>query len=211
MAVVLSAGGLASAQATDQQKPPVSDEEFIKSLGERYTAGPLDRARLARLLYGVSATLEGGANTLLFLQSRAASHDPSVIGSGSALDRQHAMYTEELERFRSSSSTLLDDADSPLQLYRVMMDGSRSCWRLEQYVGLLERNGVGARDLVSVRSSTEACARFRQALFQPRVEGIVMEALANEGYHRSETQRLREELAEVRQQLEQARELNGQE
>jgi len=183
--------------AAQPEMPQLTEEQFIESLGDRYSAHPVDRQRLARMFFGVASTLEGGQNTLLFLQSRVAPRNPSLRAEGSALDLQYKSYTEIVERFRAGASRLMDRPESPLHLFRVLMDGADACWQLDGYTRALETWGVNATDLVAVLTSVEACARFRELAFQPRVEASILELLADGDYRKDQIQELREKIAEL--------------
>lgn len=199
--LVLAAGLLVAAPSAAQQAPAqLTEDEFIESLGDRYSAHPLDHRRLARMFFGVASTLEGGQQTLLFLQSRVAPHDPSLRAEGSALDLRHKRYVEIVGRFRTSASRLMDGPESPLRLFRVLMDGADACWQLDGYTRALETWDVNATDLVAVLTSVEACARFRELAFQPRVEAGILERLADGDYRDEEIRELRARIAELERQ-----------
>lgn len=178
---------------------PVSDEQFIESLGERYTGVTFDRQRLARLFFGAASTLDGGKSTLEFLHTRIGRRDPGAGSGEGALSRHFAIYSTAVEKFRAAALALLDAPGSSLELFRVMSSGFRACTDLEGHVRMLDAYGVGAADLASVLSSSQACERFRRIAFQPRVEGLILEVLASADRQGAELEALRAELRALEQ------------
>ena len=51
------------------QGAEISDDEFIEQLGDAATDKPVDRKRLARMLFSLAATLDGGKSSVRLLQS----------------------------------------------------------------------------------------------------------------------------------------------
>ena len=123
------------------------------------------------------------------------------------LDTRYAEYTESLARFKRSVSDLLDEPDSVLLFFQVFMEGQRTCWQLDLHNLLIEAYGGGAGSL-STLSSREACGRFRTAVFQPRVEAILRDALEDRVFQEEEVRTLRRDLRELEQLLAALREID---
>lgn len=171
--------------------------------------GPTTEARrLSRIFFGVASTLEGGTSTVGLLRSRVSLRDPTLESSMDQLNGRYGEYVSAVGRFKSSVSGLLDRPTDRSLLFRVLMDGHQSCWRLDVYTRLVETFGVSGRDLMSILSSTEACDRFRRTAFDPGVEGLIQDALANGETWRRELETLREEHGELEQLLEDLRRID---
>ena len=59
--MIFSIGGLPASAAE------MTDDEFIASLGDTNARGSVDRRRLAKILFGVAATLDGGKSSVQLL------------------------------------------------------------------------------------------------------------------------------------------------
>jgi len=185
----------AFAQGRPSTEPEALDDtKFIESLADRYSTVPVDRERLSRLFFSLASTLDGGKTTVRFLQSRLPTRELAREQINTTAKGQYNAYAAYVDRFKQSVTRLLDDPLSGGRLFRVMMDGERTCWQLDRYSRLLETYGVDASDLMSMLSSTEACERFRRAAFQPRVEAIVADALSTDAAQKAKIRELREEL-----------------
>jgi len=204
-AIVLSLVIAVSGAFAQEQAQPSGDERFIQSLADRYNTQPVDSARLARLFFSVASTLDGGKSTVQFLRSRLAARDLARQALTGTIEEMYTVYEAQVGAFRASSERLLDDPTSRQKLFRVLMDGHRSCWELDRYTGMLETYGVSATDLMSVLSSTEACDRFRRAAFQGRVQDLVAAALSSDTEQAEEIEDLREELTELQKLLDDLR------
>src|SRR5262245_56241673 len=108
-----------------------TDDEFIEALGEASNKMPVDRKRLARILFSLAATLDGGKSSVQLLQSLVVVPESSRQAVQSLLHARFGSYSESLSLFRQSVSGLLDEPDSVLLLYRTIADGQRACWHLD--------------------------------------------------------------------------------
>jgi hypothetical protein len=187
---------------------PMSDDEFIESLGDESIDTPVDRKRLARILFSLAATLDGGKSSVQWLQSSAVVPETSRQAVRSLLATRFGQYANSLARFRTSVTALLDDPDSLLLLHRTLTDGQRACWHFDLHNRLIESYGSES-DLLSILSSREACTRLRATAFQPRVEGIVRGALVERVYLREEIRELEDDLAELERLLRDLEEIDA--
>ena len=196
--------GVAPARARAEGQ---TDDEFIEALGDASNKMPVDRKRLARILFSLAATLDGGKSSVQLLQSLVVVPETSRQAVQTLLQARFGSYAESLTLFRQSVSGLLDEPESVLLLYRTIVDGQRTCWHLDLHNRLIETYG-GNTDLVSILSSREACGRLRTALFQPRVEAMVREALVEQVYQRAQIDELKGELAELERLLDDLRRID---
>lgn len=173
-----------------------TDDEFIESLGSDASARPVDRRRLAKLFFGLASTLDGDKSSVRLQQTHVVVAESSRRAVTGLLESRYEQYTQTLASFRQSVSDLLDEPDSLLLFYRVFMEGQRACWQLDLHTLMIETYAGGA-DTLSVLSSREACARFRTVVFQPRVEGILRDALVEQIFQREEIRSLEGELREL--------------
>jgi len=184
----------------------MTDDEFIESLGDEDSRVPVDRKRLARIFFSLSATLDGGKSSVQLLHGNLIVPDTSRQAVQTLLRKRYAQYTDSLARFKESVGGLLDQPESLLLLYRTLVDGQRACWYFDLHNWFIETYGSDA-DLLSILSSREACGRLRTAAFQPRVEEILMDALVDQVYQRQELSELRTELAALEKLLADLREI----
>jgi hypothetical protein len=191
----------AIAQAAARQ----TDDEFIESLGSE-SPRPVDRRRLAKVMFGLASTLDGDKSSVRLVQSQVAAQDGSRRAVHGLLEMRYGEYTETLARFKRSVSDLLDEPDSVLLFFRVFMEGQRTCWQLDMHNLLIEAYGGGAGSL-STLSSREACGRFRTAVFQPRVEAILRDALVDRIFQEEEIRTLRRDVRDLEQLLADLREI----
>ena len=189
------------AQATS----PSTDDEFIESLGSA-SPRPVDRRRLAKLMFSLASTLDGDKSSVRLVQAQVAVQDGSQRAVNGLLETRYAEYTETLGRFKRSVSDLLDEPGSVLLFFRVFMEGQRTCWQLDLHNVLIEAYGGGAGSL-STLSSREACRRFRTAVFQPRVEAILRDALVDRIFQEEEIRTLRRDVRDLEQLLADLREI----
>jgi len=193
--------------------PPVTaademtDDEFIESLADEDSRVPVDRKRLARIFFSLSATLDGGKSSVQLLHGNLVVPDTSRQAVQTLLRKRYAQYTDSLDRFKESVGGLLDQPESLLLLYRTLVDGQRACWYFDLHNWFIETYGSEA-DMLSILSSREACGRLRTAAFQPRVEAILMDALVEQVYQRQELSELRTELAALEKLLADLREID---
>jgi len=191
--LLLLFGSLAEAQ----NSASLSDEQFIASLEAMDPGDSADAARLAKLLFGVASTLEGGQTSVRLLQNAVAVRDRQAESIRAMLGVRLEEYSAALGRFRGSVSELLDDPESRQLLFRSLMYGQEACWRLDVFTRLVETYGASGADLMSTLSSIESCKRFRQAAFQPPVHRLVAQALGEQDQLRKENRELREELDDL--------------
>jgi hypothetical protein len=180
-----------------QNSASMSDEQFIASLEAMDPGESADTGRLAKLLFGVASTLEGGQTSVRLLQNAVAVRDRQAESIRAMLGVRLQEYSAALGQFRVSVSQLLDDPESRQLLFRSLMYGQEACWRLAGFTRLVETYGASGADLMSTLSSIESCKRFRQTAFQPPVHRLVAEALDEQDQLRKENRELREELEEL--------------
>jgi hypothetical protein len=205
-------GLLCVAAVAPAAEPPVAseldDEAFIETLEAAGPDDPVDRKRLSRLFFGIAATLEGGRTGVSLLQSAPSARLLTTETARALAAARFRDYAEAVERFRAGASGLLDRPDSVARLHQTLLGGHHACWRLEEYARLMQRYGVRASDLVSILSSTEACARFRRAAFQDCVERLVARELTAADDLREELHGVTVELEELERLLEDLRRID---
>jgi hypothetical protein len=206
----IAAWSLVAALTCGGAAAQMTDDEFLESLGGSSNQ-PVDRKRLARMFFSIAATLDGGKSSVQLLQGRIIVPDSSQQAVRSLLETRYEEYARALGAFKEGVSGLLDEPTSMLRLYRALQDGQRTCWNFDLYNRLIETYGSNDMDLMSILSSREACGRLRNAAFQPRVEGIIVEALVDHVYQRAEIADLQEELRDLEQLLEDLREIEASE
>jgi len=202
VALLLVAGLAAQAQES------MTDDEFIKSLGDTKIPGDVDRRRLAKIFFGIAATLDAGKSSVELLQEQALRADPALAGMRDLFELRFEQYADELEHFRASVSALLDEPNSVILLYRTMLEGQRTCWQLELHHRLVETYAARS-DTLSTLSARESCARFRSSIYQPRVEAIVRRALIDNVYQREEIRLLNREVRELERKLDAQTSVDG--
>jgi len=185
----------------------ISDDDFIEQLGDASSTRPVDRKRLARILFSLAATLEGGKSSVQLVHGNVMVPDSSRQALVSLLRARYGDYSRSLARFKGSVTELLDEPNSLLRFYRTLVDGQRACWHFDLHNRLIETYG-SETDLFSILSSREACGRLRRAVFQTRVEAIVMDALVEQVYERQEILELRVELRDLEQLLSDLQEID---
>lgn len=198
--------------ALGQEEPPPAasdDEAFIVELEAAGPDDPVDRTRLSRLFFGIAATLEGGESGVRLLQSAPNARLLSTESARRLAAQRFRAYSEAVERFRNGSALLLDDPESAKRLHEVLVGGHRACWRLDEYTRLMTGYGLRGSDLVSILSSTEACARFRRTAFQSCVERMVARELTATDDLREELRDLNLELNELERLLEDLRRIDA--
>jgi hypothetical protein len=179
----------------------LTDEQFLETLGQGSTV-PVDQWRLAKVLFGMAATLDSGKSTVQGLHGKLVVPETSLPSISALLRSRYDEYTRSLERFRSSVSRLLDDPASALLLHRALVDGQRACWHLDLHQRLVETYSAATADLTPSLASRETCGRLREAAFQPRVEAIVQEALVQQQAHRVEVEALQQQVRELERLVE---------
>lgn len=178
----------------------LTDDEFIESLGDQSIGAPVDRKRLARILFSLAATLEGGKSSVQLLHGSVIVPQSSRQAVHSLLRTRFEGYSRTLARFKSSVTELLDEPYSMLRLHRTLVEGQRACWQFDLHNRLIETYGADA-SLLSILSSREACTRLQLASFQPRVEAIFVDALVERVYQREEIRELRADVKDLEELL----------
>jgi hypothetical protein len=202
--LLVGLSGLAAAQSAPATAT-MDDKQFLTYLetgtsddGEHGPA--LDHRRLAKLIFSIGATLNGGKPNVRLLQGAMRLRDPEAESTRGMAAARYQRYDEAVESYRDASSRLLDSPESVQLLFHVLVDGHEVCWRLDAFTRLMETYGVSANDMLSILSSREACGQFRRAAFSAAVEGAVSRSLQG-------TERLRSEMRDLRQELEELEKL----
>jgi hypothetical protein len=184
------------------------DDRFIASLTGKGDGHPVDRKRLAKLFFSVASTLEGSKHSVQRLTTLLPSReepDGSIVDVAGA---QYETYVRHVKQFNQSVNDLLDNPDSGLRLYRVLMDGNQACWQLYVFYNLVDTYSVSGADMLTALASPEVCEKFRTAAFQPRVIGLVASDLAERLGQERELEILREELYELERLLQDLRSID---
>lgn len=192
----------ASALAPGVPAQTSEDEAFLQALEGARPGDAVDSRRLAKVFFGVAATLQGNQSSVRLLQTALRPRDLANESVRAVVNRRYRGYAESVERFRHGVSSYLDRPDSAALLYRALSEGHLACWKLDAFVRVAETYGVGSSDFMTILSSSEACARFRRAAFAPAVEAIIESALDESDGLREEANVLREELEELERLLE---------
>lgn len=192
--------GGASAQMSDD------DARFVDSLGE--AGAEVDSARLARWLFGTASTLEGGKTGVRLLQDKVAIRDASLDRIRKEIRGHFDRYAQSADRFRRDSENLLDWPDSRPFLFRALMNGNSACLQLHAYGDLVARFGVGPAQREGLRSSVEACERFRAVAFQPAVVDLIERTLRGVDDTERELSELQVELRELERLLQDLRRID---
>jgi hypothetical protein len=208
-ATLLLAGLWGGVAAWGQPAADLDDEAFIVRLEEGGADDVVDRRRLARLFYGIAATLEGGKSSVRLLGSAIRVPAPARENAASAVAVRYADYATALDGLGLGAGRLLDSPESATALYRYLAGAHRACWQLDAYTRTVENYGARNQDLMSILSSIEACARFRRVAYLPAVEGIVARELEQTERLRGESRALRDELAEIERLLDDLRRLDA--
>lgn len=177
-----------------------SDDQFIETLAEQ-TGTAIDRRRLAKLLFGLAATLDGDKSSVRLLHERVAAPDGTERAVLGLLQARYEDYVASLDRFKAGVSELLDEPDSLLLLHRVLTAGQRSCRQLDLHESLLASYSSGARSAMGLLSSREACSRIQTVALQPRIEALIHDALVERVYQREEIRALKAELGDLEKLL----------
>ncbi len=178
----------------------MTDDQFIDALGGESGTG-VDRRRLAKVLFGLAATLDGDKSSLRLLHERVVAPDGSQQAVLGLLQARYDGYVTGLGRFKTGVSELLDEPDSLLLLHRVLTAGHRACRQLDLHEALLTSYTSGARPAMALLSSHEACSRFRTLALQPGIEELIHGALVERIYQREEIRALKDELHDLEQLL----------
>lgn len=182
------------------QTETLTDDQFIASLGENSAGSEVDRKRLARVFFSLSATLDGGKSSVQLLHGSVAVPESSRRAVQSLLRSRFEGYSQGLARFKNSVTELLDEPYSLLRLHRTLVDGQRACWQFDLHNRLIETYGADA-SLLSILSSREACTRLQLAAFQPQVQAIIVDGLVERVYQREEISELQVELKDLEELL----------
>ena len=201
--LVTLAGSLAVAQ---------SDDPFLRSLAKDQ---PVDRPGLARFMLGITSALENGRDAVVYLKLMAEDVVPGEqfrAKASNAMQERLDAYEEALTDFLAASRRLLEDPGSDRRLFAALVAGQHSCWRLESHINLAESYGAKAGQLRGVLASGSACSTFAHVVFQPKVTGLIEQALIDERDEPTwsrENRVLKEELAALEQLLEDLREIDA--
>lgn len=188
-------------------QPAAEDAAFVSSLSE--AGAEVNARRLARWLFGSASTLDGGKSSVRLLQDKVAIRDSSLDGIRKEIAAQYERYEASADRFRAGSGNLLDWPDSRPFLFRTLMNGNDACLQLHAYIELVERFGVGPAGREGIRSSVEACDRFRRVAFQPAVVDLLERALRSVDDMERELSELRVELGELERLLQDLRRIEA--
>jgi hypothetical protein len=203
------AGALIALLAVTSSLPSASaaegDEAVLRSLDGK---APVDRKELARLLFGVAATLEGSKTSVRLLQSVAGGREPAKQATRDMFASRYHDYDRAVARFQDAASRLLDDPDRTARLYATLSSGQYACFRLDGFTRLAETYGATGADMLSVLSPIEGCELFRRAAFHPRVDELIERALEGGGDD-AEVRALREELRAMEELLEDLRRIDA--
>jgi hypothetical protein len=206
---MLLCGPGAAQGADDPAVAGLDDEAFIATLEAAGLDDPVDRTRLSRLFFGIAATLGGGRSGVRLLQSAPNARLLTTESARNLAADRYRAYAEAVERFRNGAARLLDWPHSSAGLHEVLVGGHRACWRLDQYTTLMRSYGLRGSDMVTILSSTEACARFRRAAFQDCVERLVARDLSEADDLRRELRDVTVELEELERLLEDLRRIDA--
>ena len=189
-----------------------SDDPFLRSLGKDQ---PVERPGLARFMLGIASALEDGRDSVAYLKLMVEDSVPGEqfrTKASAAMKERFGAYDEALQGFSVAARRLLEDPGSDRRLFAALVAGQHSCWRLESHINLAESYGANAGQLRGVLSSGTACSRFAHVAFQPKVIGLIEDALIderNEPQWSRENRALKEELAALEQLLEDLRDIDA--
>lgn len=103
-----------------------TDDDFIESLGDESIRTPVDRKRLARTVFSLAATLDGGKSSVQLLHGSVVVPESSRRAVRSLLRTRYDNYARSLARFKDSVTDWLDEPYSTLRLHRALVDGQQS-------------------------------------------------------------------------------------
>jgi hypothetical protein len=195
--------------AYGQSSPSADERAFLGSLAAD-EGKPVDTRRLAKLLFGIGATLEGDLSAVRLLQAAVAPREATPQPIEELTAERFEAYAAALAALGEDVSAHLDHPASARHLFRVLSSGHLTCWRLDAYVRLVDIYGARSSDLVTILSTTEACNRFRWIASRARVLVLVEDALGAADAQRRENAMLREEMAELERLLEDLRRIEAQ-
>lgn len=187
----------------------MTDDEFIEWLASSDPGREVDRRRLAKALFSLTAALEADKSSVRLLQGQVELQESSSRAVHSALESRYAEYLDTLEALRENVSGLLDEPASLLRFYRVLVGGQRACWLLDRHNALIDAYGSGGTDRLAVLSSREACMRLRTLLFLPRVEAIIRDALVERVFQQQEIEGLERQLRDLEDLLADLRQIDA--
>ncbi len=189
-----------------------SDDPFLRSLGKDQ---PVDRPGLARFMVRTTAALDGSRDAVEYLRLVAEDIVPGEQFKAKAsaeMRERFAAYDAALGDFRGASRRLLEQPTSNRRLFQALLAGQHACWRLESHINLAESYGAKAGQIRGVLESGSVCAKFAHASFQPKIAGLIDEALVDgrdEPALVRENRVLKEELAALERLLEDLREIDA--
>jgi len=189
-----------------------SEDPFLRSLGKDR---PVDRPGLARFTLGVSSTLDRGKDAAVYMKLMAEDVIPGEqfrAKASEAMQQRLDAYGEALSDFRAASRRLVEDPRSDRLLFAALVAGQHSCWRLESHINLAESYGANAGQLRGVLASGSACSTFAHVVFQPKITGLIEQAIRDDRDEPAlsrENRVLKEELAALEQLLRDLREIDA--
>lgn len=189
-----------------------SDDPFLRSLDNDQ---PVDRSGLARFMLRTTSTLDQGRDAVAYMRLLAEDVIPGEQFKAKAsvdMRRRFDDYAAALGEFRTASRRLLEDPASDRRLFVALLAGQHACWRLESHINLAESYGAKAGQLSGVMTSGSVCSRFAHVAFQPKIGGLIEQALTeqrDEPALTRENRVLKEELAALEQLLEDLREIDA--
>ncbi len=189
-----------------------SDDPFLRSLAKDQ---PVDRPGLARFIVGITSTLEKGKDEVAYMKLMA---EDAIRGeqfkaqAAAAVQERFDAYGEALGSFRAASRRFMEDPASERRLFATLLAGQHTCWRLESHINLAESYGAKAGQLRGVLASGSVCSKFAHVAFQPKISGLIEQALVDgrdEPTLSRENRVLKEELAALEKLLEDLREIDA--
>jgi len=177
------------------------DDEFLQALAAGGADLPVDRDRLARLFSNVANTLDAEKSQLRNMQQLI--RVPSALRENAlqVMASRYEGYAAGVKRFAAHAADLQEEPRSILSLYHTLRDGQRTCWMLDLYSQLVGTWSGGGAEFRAIIPSRAACGRFRTAAFLQRVERIVGDSLLDQVFQREEIRRLKDELREMQELL----------
>lgn len=189
-----------------------SDDPFLRSLAKDQ---PVDRPGLALFIGGITSTLEKGKDEVAYMKLVAEDAVPGEqfkAQAAAALQERFEAYGQALGSLRTASRRLMENSGSERLLFAALLAGQHTCWRLESHINLAESYGAKAGQLRGVLASGSACAKFAHVAFQPKISGLIEQALVDgrdEPALSRENRVLKEELAALEKLLEDLREIDA--
>lgn len=189
-----------------------SDDPFLQSLTRD---APIDRALLSRFVLGTATTLDQSREGIAYLRVMAEDVAPGGTfrdEAAAAMQERYDAYAKALRGFTAAGRRLSRDPSSDRLLFKALVAGQRTCWNLQNQINLAESYRANTGRIRDVLTAGTACSRFSHAIFQPKVEALIADALVGdrgaEEWAR-ENRALREELAALEELLEDLRAIDA--